>query len=46
MAMAWGWIFENIQPDTYDITGAIVALIGVYVIFYWPRKGETIWKNL
>ena len=43
MAMTWGWVFEKIRPDVFDVSGAIIALIGVYVIFYWPRKGETIW---
>jgi len=40
MAMAWGWIFENIPPDMFDLLGGSIALIGVGVIFYWPRKGE------
>ena len=44
MAMFAGWIFEGIAPDNFDITGAIIALIGVGIIFYWPRKGEKIWQ--
>ena len=43
MAMFWGWIFEGIPPDLFDSIGAGIALIGVGVIFYWPRKGETTW---
>ena len=37
MAIAWGWIFENIVPDIFDIVGAIIAIVGVIVIFYMPR---------
>lgn len=44
MSMLWGWIFNGIQPDMYDIIGGIIALIGVLIIFYWPRKNETIWS--
>ena len=40
MAMFWGWIFDSIAPDRFDVIGALVALVGVAVIFYWPRKGE------
>jgi len=43
MAMFAGWLFEGITPDIFDITGALIALIGVGIIFYWPRKGEAIW---
>lgn len=43
MAMLWGWIFDGIAPDTFDILGALIALVGVGIIFYWPRRGEKIW---
>jgi len=43
MAMLWGWIFEGIGPDRFDIFGGVIALIGVGIIFYWPRKEEYIW---
>lgn len=45
MSIFWGWIFDHSKPDIYDIIGGIVALIGVAVIFYWPRKNETIWNK-
>jgi small multidrug resistance family-3 protein len=47
MAIAWGWIFERIAPDAFDIVGAIIAIVGVIVIFYTPRKGareRSIWS--
>ena len=46
MAIAWGWLFERIVPDIYDLIGAIIAIIGVVVIFYMPRKDgseKSIW---
>ena len=43
MAMIWGWIFEGIPPDIFDLLGGVIALIGVGIIFYWPRRGETTW---
>ena len=47
MSVLWGWIFEGITPDKYDIIGTIVAIIGVAIIYYMPRKeekGKTIWQ--
>jgi small multidrug resistance family-3 protein len=40
MALLWGFIFEGIGPDFYDILGAFIAVIGVIIIYYAPRKGE------
>ena len=40
MALLWGFIFQGIVPDKYDIIGTIIASIGVIIIFYYPRKGE------
>ena len=38
MAMIWGWIFDGTSPDRFDFLGALIALIGAAVIFYWPRQ--------
>lgn len=43
MSMAWGWLFNGIAPDRFDIIGASIALVGVTVIFYWPRRYEKQW---
>ena len=40
MSVLWGWFFEGIAPDRYDIIGTIIAVIGVIIIYYMPRKGE------
>jgi small multidrug resistance family-3 protein len=47
MAVIWGLIFEGIAPDRFDIIGAAIALAGVAIIFYMPRKGEekSIWSK-
>lgn len=45
MAMLWGWVFDGIAPDRFDVIGVLIALIGVAVIFYWPRKGENLWQT-
>jgi small multidrug resistance family-3 protein len=46
MAILWGWIIQGIAPDLFDGIGAVIALIGVAIIFYMPRKGEkSIWSK-
>ncbi|HZD34693.1 MAG TPA: YnfA family protein [Nitrososphaeraceae archaeon] len=46
MALVWGFAFEGIGPDSYDILGASIALVGVIIIYYTPRKGEKgIWTD-
>ena len=37
MAVAWGWLVEGIQPDRWDVTGALVALLGMGIIAFGPR---------
>ena len=41
MALLWGFIFENVIPDIYDILGTILASLGIILIFYYPRKNES-----
>ena len=48
MAIAWGWIFERIVPDVFDVIGAVIVIVGVMVIFYMPRKSageKSIWSR-
>ena len=37
LSLLWGWKIDNVVPDQFDIIGACIALIGVFVIMYWPR---------
>lgn len=46
MALLWGWIFDGIAPDLFDQIGSLVAVVGVLIIFYAPRKGErAVWSR-
>ena len=38
LSVLWGWKVDRVQPDKYDILGAFIALIGVLIIMYAPRK--------
>ena len=42
MSVFWGWLIDGIMPDNYDVIGTIIAVIGILIIFYYPRKGEKI----
>ena len=44
MAVVWGWLIDGVKPDDYDIIGSVIAIIGVLIIFYFPRKGEKFWN--
>jgi small multidrug resistance family-3 protein len=47
MAVFWGWIFEGIAPDLFDIIGTVIAIVGVIIIYYMPRKEEekALWQS-
>ncbi len=36
MAIFWGYFFEGVIPDAYDIIGTIIASLGVYHYFLLP----------
>lgn len=36
-SLAWGMVADGFRPDRWDITGALVSLVGVGVIMYAPR---------
>ncbi|QIR39289.1 YnfA family protein [Tolypothrix sp. PCC 7910] len=38
MAMLWGWKVDGVNPDRYDLIGAGLALLSVFVIMYAPRR--------
>ena len=37
LSILWGWRVDKIIPDKFDLIGSFIALIGVFVIMYWPR---------
>ncbi len=38
LSLLWGWKVDGHKPDTYDITGAVIVLVGICVMFLMPRK--------
>lgn len=37
LSLLWGWGFGGTRPDRFDLIGAIISLLGMTVIMYWPR---------
>jgi small multidrug resistance family-3 protein len=37
LSLLWGWQIDGVSPDKYDVIGGLIALLGVFVIMYWPR---------
>lgn len=37
LSILWAMKFDGFQPDKYDVVGAVVALLGVCIIYYAPR---------
>lgn len=38
MALVWAWKVDGFKPDRYDVVGALIALLGVFIILYMPRR--------
>ena len=36
-SLLWGVAMDGFRPDRWDVTGALVCLVGVAVIMYAPR---------
>lgn len=36
-SLLWGMAADGFKPDRYDITGALICLVGVSIIMYSPR---------
>jgi small multidrug resistance family-3 protein len=37
LSLLWGWWIDGRRPDTADAAGALLCVVGVAVIMYWPR---------
>lgn len=37
LSLLWAYKFDNYAPSKYDILGALIALLGVCIIYYSPR---------
>jgi small multidrug resistance family-3 protein len=38
LSLLWGWQVDRKQPDTFDLIGGLICLIGVGIIMYAPRQ--------
>jgi small multidrug resistance family-3 protein len=38
LSLLWGWALDGDRPDRFDILGAAIALVGVCVMYYAPRR--------
>jgi len=38
LSLLWGWYFDGDRPDRLDAMGATIALVGVYMMMYYPRS--------
>ncbi|CDO86716.1 hypothetical protein AWC29_16830 [Mycobacterium triplex] len=36
-SLLWGMGFDGFRPDRWDVTGALICLLGVAVVMYAPR---------
>ena len=37
LSLLWGWVVDGNSPDSFDLIGGAVTLLGVAIIMYWPR---------
>ncbi len=37
LSILWGWWIDKVVPDKFDLIGGGLALVGVFVMMYWPR---------
>jgi drug/metabolite transporter superfamily protein YnfA len=40
LSYVWAYVFDGFKVDTGDIVGALIALAGVCVCWFWPRSEE------
>ena len=37
-SLTWLWVIEGVRPDRWDVTGAVICLVGAAVILLGPRS--------
>ena len=37
LSILWCWWVDGVRPDRPEIVGALLCVVGVAVIMYWPR---------
>lgn len=38
-SLVWAMVADGFRPDRWDVTGALICLLGVAVLMYAPRGG-------
>lgn len=38
LSLVWGWQVDKTVPDKFDLIGGLIAIAGVLVIMYFPRR--------
>ena len=38
LSLLWGWGIDGDRPDKADVIGSLIALVGVSIMMYWPRR--------
>lgn len=38
LSILWGWKVDKVLPDKFDLLGGFIAIIGVIIIMYAPRR--------
>ena len=38
MSIVWLWLVEKQTPDTYDVLGMVITLVGMSIIAFGPHK--------
>jgi small multidrug resistance family-3 protein len=38
LSLLWGWGLDGDRPDKADVIGSLIALVGVCIMKYWPRR--------
>ena len=38
LSLLWGWGIDGSRPDRGEVVGAAIAMVGVVVMMYWPRR--------
>ena len=36
-SLVWGMVLDGYRPDRWDVTGALICLLGMLIIMYAPR---------
>lgn len=37
LSLLWGWTVDGRAPDRADVVGALLCVVGVSIMMYWPR---------